>query len=231
MCQNAFTMSAEDFNNSGNGFFDAGDYARAEACYRQAVAANPRFAPALNNLGSVLRVQKCYPEARRALLQALDADPALDFARFNLGRVAEDEGNTAEALLHYEKALALNSRFEKARVAIVQRQLLDGDRAGARTTVMQGLALSPANAGYCFYLGKVCHADNDIAAAENNYRQVLNIDPGHRDAQLELARLLEAQGKWRRAHTLYKMACLGDKAVEARAGYARVSKILADSLD
>jgi Tfp pilus assembly protein PilF len=122
------------------------DWQRAEAAYARAVAADPDFGPALNNRGYSLLLQRRFAEAEAALLKALAQQPGLAAAKTNLrlaramqgkyeeafvgstreglaadlntvGFAAMARGDDATAEVYFNRALALNSRYDRTAAA------------------------------------------------------------------------------------------------------------------
>jgi tetratricopeptide (TPR) repeat protein len=79
----------------------------AAVAYRQAIAARPNYAEALNGLGSVLFKQGQKDEAIAQFKAAIDADPNFKLAYFNLGYAARKSGDFANAAKAYEKYIQL----------------------------------------------------------------------------------------------------------------------------
>jgi len=79
----------------------------AAVAYRQAIAARPNYADALNGLGSVLFKQGKKDEAIAQFKAAIDADPSFKLAYFNLGYAARKTGDFANAAKAYEKYIQL----------------------------------------------------------------------------------------------------------------------------
>ncbi len=79
----------------------------AATAYRQAIAARPNYAEALNGLGSVLFKQGQKDEAIAQFKAAIDADPSYKLAYFNLGYAARKSGDFANAAKAYEKYIQL----------------------------------------------------------------------------------------------------------------------------
>jgi tetratricopeptide (TPR) repeat protein len=80
----------------------------AASAYRQAIAARPNYADALNGLGSVLFKQGQKDEAIAQFKAAIDADPNFKLAYFNLGYAARKSGDFANAAKAYEKYIQLD---------------------------------------------------------------------------------------------------------------------------
>ncbi|MGO9065950.1 MAG: tetratricopeptide repeat protein, partial [Myxococcaceae bacterium] len=72
----------------GEKALQAGQLEQAAAAYQEALQASPRFAEALNGLGSVLFRQGKRAEAVQKFQAAIAADPGLKLAYFNLGYAA-----------------------------------------------------------------------------------------------------------------------------------------------
>jgi tetratricopeptide (TPR) repeat protein len=79
----------------------------AETSYRQAIAARPNYAEAINGLGSVLFKQGKKDEAIAQFKAAIDADPSFKLAYFNLGYAARKSNDFATAARAYERYVQL----------------------------------------------------------------------------------------------------------------------------
>jgi hypothetical protein len=75
----------------------------AGAAYREALAATPGYAAALNGLGSVLFRKGQVGDAITRFREATQADPGLKMAFFNLGYAARKTGDAATAAQAYER--------------------------------------------------------------------------------------------------------------------------------
>jgi tetratricopeptide (TPR) repeat protein len=90
---------------------------QSDALYHQALAIDPRYAPAWEQLASnyileasigVLTNDEGYRQAREAAEKALAIDPDYAPAHARLGRIANNLGDLAGAAPHLERALALD---------------------------------------------------------------------------------------------------------------------------
>src|ERR1700722_12836061 len=200
-------MNASELNESGNAFFDAGDFGRAQEHYAKSIAADPRFAEAHNNLGQTLRRQGMLPAARAALEQAIRLDPALAIAHYNLGGVLQESGDAAGAIVQYQMALDIYPEFERARLDAARVLAQQGDAEGSRELLLQGLQRDPAAANFHFFIGNLDADAGNLDAAKAAYQGALAEQPGHAEAELGLARVLMRQGQWPQARDLFKRAC------------------------
>lgn len=122
------------------------DWSGAEAAYSRAIAADPALQAALNNRGYSRLLQRRFAEAEADLALAVKLDPALNAARTNLrlaramqghyeeafvgstreglaadlntvGFAAMSRGDDATAEVYFNRALALNSRYDRTAAA------------------------------------------------------------------------------------------------------------------
>ncbi|MCY1015271.1 tetratricopeptide repeat protein [Pyxidicoccus sp. MSG2] len=87
----------------GEAALSAGRMDEASAAYREALAATPGYAAALNGLGSVLFRKGQVADAIARFREATQADPGLKMAFFNLGYAARKAGDAATAAQAYER--------------------------------------------------------------------------------------------------------------------------------
>ncbi|MGO9829984.1 MAG: tetratricopeptide repeat protein [Myxococcaceae bacterium] len=92
----------------GEKALQAGQLEQAAAAYQEALQASPRFAEALNGLGSVLFRQGKRAEAVQKFQAAIAADAGFKLAYFNLGYAARKTGDFAVAEKAYETYVKLD---------------------------------------------------------------------------------------------------------------------------
>ena len=84
-------------------------------------------------------------EAIRLIEESLKRDPRPE-AEFNLGLFLFGAGRTAEAITHYERALASRPNFVAAWLRLGEAQRASGDNAKAMESFRRVLAIDPSNA-------------------------------------------------------------------------------------
>jgi Flp pilus assembly protein TadD len=82
--------------------------------YRQALAIQPSYAQAHNNLGMALDEQGNFDEAIQHYRQALRIKPNYAQAHNNLGITLDNQGKSDEAIEHYKQALRIRPDYAKA---------------------------------------------------------------------------------------------------------------------
>jgi protein O-GlcNAc transferase len=92
----------------------AGQLVAAEACYRQALAAQPNLAEGHFRLGDALCGQGKLDEAVAAYRQAIGIKPDLAEAHCNLGSALAAQGKLDEAVAAYRQALGIKPDLVEA---------------------------------------------------------------------------------------------------------------------
>ena len=117
--------------------------ARAERCYRQALALDPGLAAARTNLGSLAYRRGDVAVAREAFEAALALDPDQPEARFNLANLVLENGDLELAVAELRRVLQTAPDFADAHynLAVALERL--GGRAAARAHLEHYLSLEP----------------------------------------------------------------------------------------
>ena len=120
----------------------AGD-ARAEQCYREALALDAGLAAARTNLGSLAYRRGDATAAREAFEAALALDPDQPEARFNLANLVLENGDLELAVAELRRVLQTAPDFADAHynLAVALERL--GGRAAARSHLEHYLSLEP----------------------------------------------------------------------------------------
>ena len=93
--------------NLGVALLQAGDAAQAATAYGNALVLKPDLHEAAVNLGLALEAQGKRDEARQAWRRALPDDATRRILHMHLGRMAEDDGNTADAAVELRSSLLI----------------------------------------------------------------------------------------------------------------------------
>jgi tetratricopeptide (TPR) repeat protein len=125
-----------------------GDDARAETCYREALALDPGLAAARTNLGGLAYRAGDTMRARESFEAALALDPDQPEARFNLANLVLESGDLELAVAEFRRVLQADPEFADAHfnLAVALERL--GGRAQARAHLERYLALEPTSSSW-----------------------------------------------------------------------------------
>lgn len=93
---------------------ETGEKHRAITLYEEILAADPGYAPAYINLGTIHFHQRHYHRAEELYRQATEADPAYVLAFFDLGNVLDELDRPEESIAAYQRAVELAPRYADA---------------------------------------------------------------------------------------------------------------------
>jgi tetratricopeptide (TPR) repeat protein len=105
-------------------FFAAAD--EASACFRQAIALEPRHTAAHNALGVALSEKGQMDEAIACFKKAIELDPIDALAHVNLGNALKGKGHLDEAIACFRKALQFQPDLTAAKKALAAAQKAKG---------------------------------------------------------------------------------------------------------
>ena len=127
---------------------EGADDARAEACYREALALDPGLAAARTNLGGLAYRSGNTGAARDAFEAALALDPDQPEARFNLANLVLEDGDLELAVAEFRRVLQADPEFADAHfnLAVALERL--GGRSQARAHLERYLALEPTTSSW-----------------------------------------------------------------------------------
>ena len=169
----AYRAEGQDLQRSGN-------LQRAISAYQKAVAANPRYAEAFNDLGVALESSEDAEHAEEAYKTALRLRPSLPAAHSNLALMYEEKGRIKEAAEHWGARIQLGVRNDpwaiRAREKLKQYQLPIPE-SGEELALKRRAEVQKAIAA-----GRAMMAAGRWEQASTEFRRGLALDPMNRDA-------------------------------------------------
>ncbi len=171
----------------GNALGEHEDLAAAVVCYRRAVALDPDFAEAHNNLGSGLQRQHDFDEALEHYDCALKLKPEFALAYFNRASLLGTQNKSEKAIADYQQALRLKPNYSEAysgmAVAFYQMALADA----ALECCRKALDLDPKLAECYDTMAGSLHLQGRGEEAIAAYRKAVELRP---DVAAEYSNLL-----------------------------------------
>jgi Flp pilus assembly protein TadD len=135
-------------NNLGQRYQKEGEYEKAIAEFKKALALRPKFAAALNNLGICYGQLKRYPEAERSFLEALEVNRKDFFAMNNLAVIYLRTGRFDQARLYAEMALEIEPRYASAHFTLGSIYATLGQLESAERELETALEIEPGNKAF-----------------------------------------------------------------------------------
>ena len=170
----------------GNAFEVTGDVSQAETAYRQALVAAPTLADAYLRLSALYQSAGQQEEAEETLQKGLEVSPSsgallIRYAALKLA-LGDEDGALALANEALEISPAAGTLIQRA--AILTEL---GDDAGAKTDLLEALALEPAAIEALIDLGDLYKAEGDRETAETYYTLAAETMPGVPTGYLRMA--------------------------------------------
>ncbi len=185
------------WNNLGNLLLDAARVDEALGCFFQALVLDARYVDAHYNHARALRSAGRLEDALASVRQALALAPKPTAAMLQLqAQIEDDQGELDAALATLDQALRLapdRPALLHNRATLLQRRHRHGEALAVHERA-QALGLDVADAHYNH--GNTLQSLGRLDDAAQAYRRALALDPVHRLALYDLARL-----RWRRAES------------------------------
>ena len=100
--------SAVEYYNTGNKYYNSGDYFQAIECYKKAVSMDPSFADAYYNMGNAYYMLKDLAMSDKSYKDAINADNNHISSFYNLGLNYQEEGLFEESLKQFSNILTID---------------------------------------------------------------------------------------------------------------------------
>ncbi len=163
----------------GDAAFARDDFAQAQRCYEEAIAAAPRFAPAHLGRGAALHELERVEDAVDALKAALDIDDKLANAHELLAACYLVLSDLVKAEPHLRRAIVLDrtgpyNYLKLAELLVHQRRYKESVQVAE-----QGVAACPGFADLRFFLGNLHFETGQAEQAVAAYREAVKLQPEH----------------------------------------------------
>ena len=167
------------------------DFATAAEALKQAVAAQPAFAPAWFNLAYAYTGLHKNEEAVASYRKALELDPNLFEARLNLGILLLQLNRPRDALEHLEKAATLKPDHLRAQLYYGRALALTGQPERAEKQYQTALRLDPRLAIAHYDLAQLYLQQKRYQEALGSFQKAYELDPALPQAQLGMGLAME----------------------------------------
>jgi tetratricopeptide (TPR) repeat protein len=177
----------------GRFFLEQRDYMRADALSAAAVDKNPDDPVALALRGQILLMKGQTQEGKSLLEKACQLDPDDPEAQFQLGSFYDGAKRPAEAVKHFRKVAALNSRDARAWDYLALNLEPLGGVGAAETAYRSGLQVNQPGRYFDAFLdynyGRFLAKRNELAASKQHLDRAVEVIPEIRAVWYERAKL------------------------------------------
>ena len=201
---------AQKLLQDGNAAEASGALAEAIRCYREAITADPGFAPAHLNLGIALQALDEPALAIASYSAAIALDPAYAAAHYNIALAHLTRHEYAQAETGFREALRLRNEFPEAWVGLADVMEARGDNEAALSALESAISQRSDYVGALMNAALLLRKVGQLESAAAYYDRVVELQPAdhfaHYDlgtTQQNLGRLFEAEASYRRALLLH----------------------------
>ncbi|HTN65172.1 MAG TPA: tetratricopeptide repeat protein [Burkholderiaceae bacterium] len=184
--------------------------------YQKALALQPNYAEAHNNLGAVLQVQGKYQDAVMSFRRAIRMKPDCAEAYASLGNTLMLLGKLDAAVENCRRALSLNPSLTEAHNNLGSALQKQGKLNEAFQSFQHAVAINPIFALAHSNLGSMLLREGKLDEAIERCRIALSLEPNFTKALNHLGGALAAQGKLDEAIAYYQKSVALQPSNETR---------------
>jgi tetratricopeptide (TPR) repeat protein len=171
---------------------------------RRAIAVDPLYAEAHNNLGNCLRDLGRTNEALQHYQHAVAAKPDYAQAHNNLGVAQRDLDQDAAALESFHRSLAINPNYANAYFNL-GTTLLKAARPGeAADALRRAVGLAPRDGAAYLQLAGALMVQGRFDEAEPSLRRAVALSAGNAEAEFDLSLMLLERGRFKQGWKHYE---------------------------
>ncbi len=184
----------------------SGAFTEAMHCYREALAADPGFAPAHMSLGIALQAAGELAAAIAAYRQAVSIDPDYAAAHYNLALTYLQRHEYALAEAAFRDALRLKNDFPEACVGLAEALEHLGRDTDALAALESAIAQRSNYVGARMNAGVLLRRIGQCETAIEHFQRAIEIERNHHQAHYNLGMALHELGRLADAETSYRRA-------------------------
>lgn len=154
-----------------------GEWEGAELSCIAAIKLDQTNAEAYRALAQSYTARELWEEAKQTYLFLTKLAPDDDKVYAALGEIAEAEGNTQEAIEHYQEAVVLNDALSPRFYHLAELLLKVNQPAVAREAIISALGLEPKNPKFLDLLLETAILMSDKEEAEEVYAELRLVNP------------------------------------------------------
>jgi tetratricopeptide (TPR) repeat protein len=209
---------AEGLFNAGSVYDHCNNDKEAEGLYNQALGKNPKFAPAMNNLGVLYQKRNQTQQALSQFENAIKVDPKSPQAvqaYNNRGALLYERAKQAgskgfdEAIGSIRRALAIDSASMAAYqlLASIYYQTAEADKSKLKLAQLvcdEAKKINPDYAPIYHTLGLIKLRSKDVTGALTEFRKAAALDPSLLEAQMNIAAISLSARSYKQAEEAFQ---------------------------
>lgn len=168
----------------GDALLALGDAAKARASYDAALALNPNSGDALIGMARHAAVGNDLASAGRFTQDATTRDPKNPEAWMLMGSLLRSQGKSKEALVAYDKALAINPAHHSANIEKAYVHIGSNDLVAAKADVDAALKLGAGDLNTTYVQALLHFTGGKNAEAKESLQKILRVAPNHMPSML-----------------------------------------------
>ena len=180
-------------NLKGGVFLAKQDLVSARASFRQALALDPGYLPALGNLAQLDMTEKKPEQARQRYETALAKDKKNAGLMTALAQLAAAQGKNADALRWLERAASENPDSLPSALLLVDAYQRSGAKGKALTLAQKIQSANPSDTGALALLAQMQFNNGKYNQALESYRRLTTLQPDTAALQMRIANVQIAQ--------------------------------------
>lgn len=154
-----------------------GNYDQAEERFITAIKIDPKSAVAYRGLADTYLGKNSVEEAKQTYEFLSKMHPEDDAVLVKLGEIAEEHGDTEEAIRYYQQAMLLNDSFSSRFYHLAELLLKVNQPEVAKEAIIQAVDLEPQNPKYLDFLIEIAIICGDKPLALKGYGELRAVNP------------------------------------------------------
>lgn len=163
-------------NEMGNGYYQRGEYAKAEAAFTKAIADNPGNPDYVHNLAVVMEKEGNLAGAEQTYKNALRIDPSHQPSHHGLTELMISQGRQQEAVQHVTAWRDTQPYIAESHLEMAWLLQQSGDISGAEQSLKAASNVDPNHPKVMAHLGQIYQQTGRSEEALAMYQQSLNTE-------------------------------------------------------
>jgi len=205
-CSRDPNVRKQKYLESGQRYFDKGQYKEAAIQFQNAIQVDSRFADAHYKLAETAMKMQQWPSAFEELRRTVELQPENYAAHLDMAKLLLAARQAKDAKDQLDLVLKAQPNNPDAYLALSTYNSLNNDTAGALASLQKALQLDPNRSESYLYLAALQMHGEQWDAAEASFKKATELDPKSTNALLSLAKFYEIRGRYPDAEPVFQRA-------------------------